>query len=120
MVVVPIQVEAKRGRTVAVDVERNKAVAVEIHDFQRLGEVFHLHRVRAESAHLPKLFFVAHQGRKLKVIGLFLVEFLALLCIVAVDFAEAEEQGASVLQLERASKTAAITITNILRISFSF
>ena len=90
---IPIQVEAERWRAVAIDVERNKAVAVEIHDFQRLVEVFHLHRVCAEFAHLPELFFVAHQGRESKVLGQFLVEFLTLHRIVAVDFAEAEEHG---------------------------
>ena len=64
---------------------------MEIHDFQRLVEVFHLHRVRAEFAHLPELFFVAHQGRESKVLWQFLVESLALLRVVAVDFSDADK-----------------------------
>lgn len=66
---------------------------MEIQDFQRLVEVFHLHGVRAEFAHLHELFFVAGQGRKFKILGQFLVEFLALLHVIAMDFAEAEEHG---------------------------
>ena len=66
---------------------------MEIHDFQRLIKVFHLHGVRTEFAHLHELFFFADQGDKVKVFGQFLVEFLALLRVVAMDFAEAEEYG---------------------------
>lgn len=66
---------------------------MEIQDFQRLVEVFHLHGVRAEFAHLHELFFVADQRGKFKILGQFLVEFLALLRVVAMDFAKAEEHG---------------------------
>lgn len=93
MIEVPIQVEAERWRAIAIDVIRDQSVAVEVHDFQRLVEVFHLHGVRAEAAHLHELFFVADQGGKYKILGQFLVEFLALLRVVAVDFSDAEEHG---------------------------
>ena len=66
---------------------------MEVHDFQRLVEVFHLHGVRAEVADLPELFFVAHQGREGEAIGQLAIEFLALLRVVAVDFAKAEDHG---------------------------
>lgn len=93
MIEVPIQVEAERWRAIAIDVVRDQSVAVEVHDFQRLVEVLHLHRVGAEVADLPELFFVAHQGREGEVIGQFAIELLALLRIVAVDFAKANKQG---------------------------
>lgn len=93
MIEVPIQVEAERGRAIAIDVIRDQSVAVEVHDFQRLVEVLHLHGVGAEVADLPELFFVAHQGREGKILRQLAIEFLALLRVVAVDFAEAEEHG---------------------------
>lgn len=73
--------------------EGDEFAAVEIHDFQGLVEVFHLHGVRAEVADLPELFFVAHQGREGKILRQLAIEFLALLRVVAVDFLEAEEEG---------------------------
>ena len=93
MLEVPFQVEEQRWRTVAVDVIRNEAVAMEVHDFQRLVEVFHLHGICAELAHLEELRLVAHQGCEGKILGQFLVEPGALLRVVAVDFLEAEKQG---------------------------
>ena len=90
---VPIKAKAQCWRAVAINVERHEAVAVEVHDFQRLVEVFLLHRVRAELAHLEELRLVAHQGCEGKILGQFLVEPGALLRVVAVDFLEAEEQG---------------------------
>jgi hypothetical protein len=73
--------------------ERDEFFAMEVHDFQRLVEVFHLHGVRTEFAHLQELFFVAGQGGKFKIFGQFFVEFLALFRIVAMDFAETEKHG---------------------------
>ena len=93
MIEVPIQVEAERWRAIAIDVIRDQSVAVEVHDFQWLVEVLHLHGIGAEVADLPELFFVAHQGREGEVIGQLAIELLALLRIVAVDFLEAEEHG---------------------------
>lgn len=66
---------------------------MEVHDFQRLAEVFHLHGVRTEAAHLEELRLVAHQGREDEILGQFLIESGALLGVVAVDFLEAEEHG---------------------------
>ena len=73
--------------------EGDEFAAVEVHDFQRLVEIFHLHGVSTEVADLPELFFVAHQGREGKILRQLAIEFLALLRVVAVDFLEAEEEG---------------------------
>ena len=66
---------------------------MEIHDSQRLVEVFHLQRVRTETAHLEVLIIATDNRRKSKIFGQFLIEFGAFLLIVAIDFMEAEEGG---------------------------
>lgn len=73
--------------------EGDEFAAVEIHDFQGLVEILHLHGIYAEFAHLEELLIVTGNRSKREILGQFLVEFPTLLRIVAVDFAEAEEHG---------------------------